>query len=504
MFKNKNILKIVAINSLFFFSNLLMAQQVSTVAGNGTMGYADGTGNAMFRYPAGVVSDGAGHLYVADITSHCIRKIRLSDGMVSTFAGSTSNGHLDAVGTAAKFNEPSGLAIDRAAGFLYVSETYNHCIRKISLADAAVTTLAGSTSGTWYGYGYKDAIGTSARFKTPNGLALDGIGNLYVADAGNHRVRKIDVATGNVTTVVGGKYSGNSDGVGTDARFNNPIGLVYDGNGNLYLSDYSNHRICKINIATSTVTTVAGALDGTSGYADAIGTNARFKNPYGLAINASGNLFIADYNNTKIRKVKLTTGQVTTVAGSNHGLENGTIGAALFSYPVGIAFDEVGNLFIGDSYNYVVRKIAVTALPVKWGNIQAVNHHGLLSVTFQSYADKNVHHFEIEASVDGNDFKKIGVVFFNENEHGVYTFKKDFLEIIGALFIPFGLLIISKKQKVKQIVLSKVIPLICLVCVLTGCIKTDSNIKTERLFVRIVQVDKIGNKNISKVIIVSQ
>ena len=199
---------------------------VSTLAGS-TQGYTDGTGtSAKFYNPTGVAVDGAGNVYVADLSNHRIRKITTS-GVVSTLAGSGTSGYTDGTGTSAQFNSPTGVAVD-GAGNVYVADQGNHRIRKITTS-GVVSTLAGSTSG------YTDGTGTSAKFYNPSGVAVDGAGNVYVADQSNHRIRKI-TASGVVSTLAGSTY-GYTDGTGTSAKFAYPFGVAVDGAGNVYVAD---------------------------------------------------------------------------------------------------------------------------------------------------------------------------------------------------------------------------------------------------------------------------
>ena len=191
------------------------------------LGYTDGTGtSAQFNYPSGVAVDGAGNVYVADCHNHRIRKITAS-GVVSTLAGSGTSGYADGTGTSAQFDYPTGVAVD-GAGNVYVADSDNHRIRKIT-ASGVVSTLAGST------YGYTDGTGTSAKFYYPRGVAVDGAGNVYVADRVNHRIRKI-TASGVVSTLAG-SAQGYTDGTGTSAKFYYPFGVAVDGAGNVYVAD---------------------------------------------------------------------------------------------------------------------------------------------------------------------------------------------------------------------------------------------------------------------------
>jgi sugar lactone lactonase YvrE len=326
---------------------------VITLAGS-TYGYLDGPGaTAQFKQPNGVAMDGAGNLYVADTNNNRIRKITPA-GDVSTLAGEGTADHLDGPGTLAKFNNPAGVALD-GAGNLYVADEVNNCIRKIVIATGYVSTLAGSTAGSVGSSGYDDLPGTAARFATPRGVALDGAGNLYVADSFNQRIRKIVIATGDVSTLAGDTSGGSIDGTGTAAHFNLPQGVAADGAGNLYVAERGNNRIRKIVIATKEVTTLAGS---SAGYADGTGTAAQFDNPYGVAADGAGNLYVADSANHRIRKIVIATKEVTTLTGSGTtgGFADGTLTAAQFNSPYGVAMDSVGNLYVAGN-NHRIRKI---------------------------------------------------------------------------------------------------------------------------------------------------
>lgn len=314
---------------------------ITTLAGS-TYGFADGTGAAaQFSYPAGVAVDGSGTIYVADSYNHRIRKITQS-GVVTTLAGSTQ-GFADGTGAAAQFSAPSDLAID-AAGTIYVADTNNHRIRKITQS-GVVTTLAGSTQG------FADGTGAAALFNRPTGITSTSAGNLYVSDRNNHRIRKVS-QSGVVTTLAGSSPFGSVDGTGTAAKFSYPRAIVLDSVQNAYVADSTNHRIRKIT-PSGVVTTLAGS---TSGYADGTGTAAQFNNPSGIVIDASGNLYVSDRNNNRIRKVT-QSGVVTTLAGSSQGYADGNGLTALFYYPEGLAIDTYGNMYLADLSNNRIRKI---------------------------------------------------------------------------------------------------------------------------------------------------
>ncbi|MBO9540923.1 hypothetical protein J7643_10070 [bacterium] len=323
----------------------------STFAGkSGTWGTLDGTGAAArFNAPGYVAVDATGNLFAADYGNSTIRKITPA-GVVSTLAGTAlATGSVDATGAAARFNRPYGIAID-AAGTLYVADTENHTIRKIS-PSGDVSTLAGQAGAT----GSVNANGSAARFYEPTDMAVDAAGNLYVADSSNHMIRKVTPA-GDVTTVAGqAGVMGSANGVGTAATFYAPYGLAVDGSGTLYVTD-ANNLVRKITPAGD-VTTIAGRA-GVAGSANGVGTAATFNNPNAVRLDASGNLYLADSDNRTIRKIT-PNGVVTTLAGKV-GVTSSVDGRgpeATFRFPFGLALDAWGNLYVTDSNSHCIRKL---------------------------------------------------------------------------------------------------------------------------------------------------
>jgi len=331
------------------------AQLVSTLAGSTTPGSANGAGTtASFKAPVAVCTDGIGNLFVADYNNNLIRKIIISTGVVTTLAGSTTPGFADGTGTAATFWSPAGLVAD-GLGNLYVADQSNHEIRKIVISTGVVTTFAGShlMADTTNG------IDTAARFNNPHGVAIDGNGNLYVADTGNNEIRKIVTSSGVVSTFVGSTIPGSTNGIGTAARFSDPVAITADGSGNLYVADLVNEKIREIVISTRVVTTLAGS--NSTGSANGTGTAASFNFPSGVAVDGIGNLYVADANNNEIRKIVISTGVVTTLAGSTTaGSTNGIGTAASFKGPNGVATDASGNLYVADTGNDEIRAISLS------------------------------------------------------------------------------------------------------------------------------------------------
>ncbi len=321
---------------------------VSTLAGLPAMvGSDDGTGGAaLFDLPLGAAADAAGNVFVADTGNDTIRKVTPA-GVVTTVAGTAAGGYRDATGAAARFGGVGGLAID-PAGNLFVTD--DPTIRRIT-RDGVVTTWAGTHNVV----GGTDGTGAAASFWTPAALAADSAGNLYVGDGGNHAIRKITPA-GEVTTLAGGAGNGSVDGTGAAAKFNYPWGVAVDGSGNVIVADSGNQTIRRVTPA-GVVTTLAG-LSGSVGSADGTGAAARFNSPQGVVTDSAGNVFVADTVNHTIRKMT-PGGVVTTFAGTAGvpGFVDGTGAAARFIFPLGLAIDSAGNLFVGGVNDDVVRKI---------------------------------------------------------------------------------------------------------------------------------------------------
>jgi len=319
---------------------------VTTLAGSATPGYKEGTGAAAeFNLPFGVAVDAAGNVYVTDDNNNRIRKITPA-GVTSTLAGDGMALYKDAIAAEAQFRAPLGIALDLSSN-VYIGDTNNKRIRKISTG-GMVSTLAGDGTTN-----FKDATGTEAEFYAPAGVALDAAGNVYVADANNNRIRKI-TPDGVVTTLAGDGTAGFKDGTGVHAQFHYPTGVALDAAGNVYVADIYNNRIRKITPA-GVVTTLAG--DGHASFKEGTGAVAEFNSPTGIAADAAGNVYVADTYNYRIRKIT-PAGVVTTLAGDGTGsFREGTGPLAQFNEPTGIAIDAAGNLYVADNNNYRIRKL---------------------------------------------------------------------------------------------------------------------------------------------------
>lgn len=308
---------------------------VSTLAGTDAADSVNGTGSgARFSGIFGLALDATGNVYVGDARNGLIRKVTVN-GVVTTFAG----------GAGTNFVTPSALVFD-SVGNLYVTDAGAHNVRRITPA-GAITTVAGS--GT---FASVDGTGTLASFKTPGGIVIDSSGNIFVGDAEAHVIRKISLA-GAVTTFAGTTdVKGSADGTGTAASFNDPSGLAIDAANNLYIADALNHKIRKITPA-GVVTTLAGS--GVAGSANGTGTAATFNLPVNLSIDAEGFLYVAEAQGNLIRKIS-PSGKVTTVAGGGTGGDTADTGAgALFHGPTSVVFDKSKTLYVADGNK--VRKL---------------------------------------------------------------------------------------------------------------------------------------------------
>ena len=357
----KTTMKTTANILLFCFISFIANAQysVTTYAGNGSAGFTNGNaGSAKFNGPYGICMDKSENLFIADGGNNCIRKITPA-GVVSTYAGTGVAGYLDGTSSTAKFNSPFDLCADDS-GNVYVSDFSNHRIRKISV-NGTVSTIAGSGTA-----GYMDGTAGVARFDFPRGICIDKQGNLYIGDSWNHRIRKID-NMGNVTTYAGG---GSSMGVSspgsyvdandTSARFHTPTGLSIDKSGNIYVADAYNHRIRKINTSRVVTTYCGSGPTGVSngGYADGSSSAAVFNTPTEVFSDSSGNLLIGDTFGNKVRKVDVS-GNATTIAGKDSsGFTNGAGNVAKFNYARGITSNFAGDkIYVVDFNNHAIRLI---------------------------------------------------------------------------------------------------------------------------------------------------
>lgn len=342
---------------------------ITTVAGNGTFGFSGDGGpatSAEFRGPSGVAADSSGELFIVDSTNNRIREVDLQTGIITTTAGNgtqafSGDGGLPA---AAEVDSPQNIAVD-SLGDLFIADPWNNRIREVNQATGDITTVAGN--GTRDVGGFRSFSGdggpaTAAALDNPQGIAFDTSGDLFFADSFNNRIREVNRVTGIITTVAGnGTFGFSGDGgPATAAELRYPDGIAFDSSGNLFIADWGNNRIREVNLKTGIITTVAG--DGVAGFSGdgESATAAELSGPDGVAVDSSGNLFIADWGNDRIRKVNATTGIITTAAGNGIQGSTGDGGpatAAMLLFPTGVAVDSSGDLFIADASNNRIREV---------------------------------------------------------------------------------------------------------------------------------------------------
>lgn len=325
--------------------------KIATLAGNGSAGYVDGSdlAAAQFNSPGAIAIDSQGALYIADTTGQRIRKI--SGGSVTTIAGTGTAGSItgDGSGTATSVNiySPGGVLV-APDGTVYIAETSGNVVRKISGGN--ISLVAGDGNPGNMG---DNVVATGAEMASPSGLAMDSAGNLFIADTGNSLVRRVDLKAGIITNYIGGTGP-------TGGRISHPTGLCFDSSGALYIADTGNRRIAKYY--NGQLTTVAGNGNIGSGGDGGLATKAQLNNPIGIATDAAGNLYIADANNSRIRKVT-PDGYIYTIAGSGaigYTGDGGAATAAALNFPRGVAVGSDGTIYIADTANNVIRTLTPT------------------------------------------------------------------------------------------------------------------------------------------------
>ena len=350
---------------------------ISNFAGTGIPGYGGDGGpatSAQIDLPAGIVVDGSGNVYFSDYQNSIVRKIDSTTGEISLFAGTArTTGYFGDGGaaTSAQLYLPRGLAID-SSGNIFISDYINNRIREVNAGTGIISTVVGNGTPT---YGGDGGAATSASLFWPAGVAVDTSGNIYIADSQNSRVRMVTAATGHISTLAGDGIQGygGDGGAGTSAKLASADDVSVDASGNVFIADFSNNRIREVSKSTGHISTVAG--NGTSGYTGDNGqaTSAEITVPTGILVDASGNLFISD-GNFAVRKVVMGTGIISTIAGNStngYGGDGGLATSSELYFPQGIAFDSTGNLYIADATNSRIRKVTAST-----GDISTVAGNG--------------------------------------------------------------------------------------------------------------------------------
>ncbi|MEO6884070.1 MAG: T9SS type A sorting domain-containing protein [Bacteroidia bacterium] len=395
----KILLSTIAI-ALFAFANKGNAQIINTIAGNGIQGFSgDGFAatSAEFNSPYGIAVDASGNVFIVDQFNNRIRKINTS-GIISTIAGNGTAGYSGdgGVATAAQLSYPQEVAVD-VAGNVYIADTQNNCIRKIN-SSGIISTIAGNGI---QGYSGDGGAATAAELNYPNGVAVDATGNVFISDGNNYRVRKINTS-GTITTIAGNGTSGygGDGGLATVAELNDPNGVAVDATGNVYISDEGNQRIRKVN-TSGIITTIAG--NGIQGYSGdgGVATAAELNFSSGVAVDAVGNIYIAVWGNFRIREVN-TSGIITTVAGNGINNYSGDGGPA-----VNAAIDTIQGVAVDASYNIY---IATGARIREVTGTTGVSENIFSNASINIFPNPNNGIFNV---VQKNNFQKLNIEVYN-------------------------------------------------------------------------------------------
>ena len=328
---------------------------VSTLAGDGTAGFRNGPARqAEFDNPAGLAVDSAGNVFVADNRQPRIRLIAAGSHAVSTLAGDGKVGLRNGIARRAEFDLPTGVAVDRA-GDVFVADSGNEVIRMIAAGSHTVSTLAGD--GT---RGFTNGPAADARFSSPMGVAVDAAGNVYVADAGNDRIRMIAAGSHTVSTLAGSGAAGFLDGAAHVAEFDHPVSVAVDAAGDVFVADARNNRVRTISAGSRGVSTLAGR--GKADFADGQAADAEFDYPLGVSVDRAGNVYVADSLNARVRVIAAGTQIVSTLAGSGTaGFGNGAAQTAEFRGPSAVAATAAGTVYVADPLDERIRTISEKA-----------------------------------------------------------------------------------------------------------------------------------------------
>ncbi len=418
---------------------------INTIAGNGTSGYSgDGAAAtlAKLNYPSEVAVDGAGNVYIADTENNVIRKITTSTGIISTIAGTGRTGYSGdgEAATSAELNGPTGVSVD-ALGNVYIADNGNDRIRMVSAGTGIISTIAGNGK---VGYSGDGGAATLARLDGPDGLVADDYGNIYFADQDNNVIRKVTASTGIISTITGtgrAGYSGDG-GAATSATLYTPSTVAIDASGNIYIADEENNVIRKVIANTGIISTIAGT--GITGYSGdgAAATLATLYTPTGVAVDGFGNVYIADYGNNKIRKVNASTGIISTIAGTGMAGYSGDGGAATsakLNSPNKVAVDNCGNVYFSDRENNVIRKLTYTTScvePVKFISFTAQRLGSSIALNWSTASEQNSFYFDVEKSADAVHFTSIGSIKAARNSSSIlnYSYTDNSAEPMATIY----------------------------------------------------------------------
>jgi trimeric autotransporter adhesin len=422
------------------------AQTIQTVAGNGIGGYSGDNipaTQAELHEPAGVSLDPEGNLLIADAGNEVIREVNRKTGIITTVVGAAfacGSGGDGGLATDALLCSPEGVTADHE-GNLYIADTGNQRVRRVDHKTHIITTIAGTGV---IGFSGDGGPGNQAQLANPEDIAIDRDDNVYIADGSNFRVRRIDCKTGIITTVVGGGTGGDGSQA-VDAEIGLSFGLAFDSSGNLFIADSTENKVHRVDHKTGIITTIAGT--GSYGYSGDGGpaTQASLSGPFGVAVEGSSDLYIADESNNRVRHVDLHTGLITTYVGNGYSGSTGDLGPAgeaELNAPSGLVLDKHGVLYIGDQGNQRVRRVdppsfgSAVVLTVKdaqgffWdgGNSQ----RGTTDLQIYQYYESNGQNWTFAPIPGGYRICELGICLSDNGGQVVMSKKFDVFQITGS------------------------------------------------------------------------
>lgn len=399
---------------LLLLAHSSFCQTLSTVAGNGKQGYSGDNGvavNAMLNHPWGMAIDDLGNIYFADYVNSRVRKINASNGQITTIAGTGKNGYngdnIDA--RSAQLNAPMSVAVDQQ-GNIYIADDGNYRVRKINANNGKITTVAGTGL---HGYAGDGGPAANAQLGDPWHISVDGDNNLFITDYSNNCIRKVNALNGVITTVAGtgvGGYSGD-EGLATKASLNLPVATAIDSYGNVFIADFNNNCIRKLDTETGIVTTVAGNGSYGRSTEGVRAVNAVLAYPGGVAIDGDDNVYFTDSDNERICKINASDGMISIIAGGGTGSDSLALSAKL-NGPQAIALSS-GNLYFSDTYDFKIKKInnVYKETPVKIVSFSATSSMEKLSLQWQISDKCNTNrYFMVQYSTDSLKWSTIKTV----------------------------------------------------------------------------------------------